>query len=359
MAVASSLVPELDEVVKHGDPRRRAAAVRQISDLFVNGAAHFHAGHIELFDGVLNILLPETDSDLRGELAERLSGLGNAPPELVRQLARDEEIRIAGPLLRRSPLIDDRLLGEIARLRGQGHLLAISERLTLSSPITDVLVRRGDRDVLRRVAGNDGARLSAIGYGSLIRRAGQDGPLALAIGNRPDLSAPLLKDLLAGAADPVRRQLFEAADPAKKLSINWALSELFGLPDEHMPAKRDFGPAQRAVVTLLNAGQLNEAAILGFARQHRYEEAVAALSAMSGVRISTLDGLVAGERPDPLLILGKSIGLEWATVRALIALRLGSGRAAAPDIEDARLNFQRLAQPTAQRVLNFWRTREP
>ena len=49
---------------------------------------------------------------------------------------------------------------------------------------------------------------------------------------------------------------------------------------------------------------------------------------MSGVKIATLDRLISGDRYDPILIVGKTIGLEWATVRALIMLRLGPNRTA-------------------------------
>jgi hypothetical protein len=46
-------------------------------------------------------------------------------------------------------------------------------------------------------------------------------------------------------------------------------------------------------------------------------------------------------------------------VRALILLRLGPSRVAAPaDIERARLNFARLMPSTAERVVRFWRTRQ-
>ena len=55
---------------------------------------------------------------------------------------------------------------------------------------------------------------------------------------------------------------------------------------------------------------------------------------MSGVKIATLDRLISGDRHDPILIVGKAIGLEWATVRALILLRLGPIRVPSPtDIE--------------------------
>jgi hypothetical protein len=208
------------------------------------------------------------------------------------------------------------------------------------------------------VAGNTGANFSQTGYWGLIRRAGDDGALALAVGLRNDLSLPLLKELLACSPDVVRRRLLDAAKPPAKSAISSALGELSGATTTNPARQRDFAPAQRAIVKLHNAGGLNEAATLGFAKGHKYEESVAALSAMSGVRIETLHQLVMGDRHDPILILGKSLAFEWPTVCALISLRLEPGRApAALDIEEARLNFERLAPTTAQKVLNFWRTR--
>ena len=136
------------------------------------------------------------------------------------------------------------------------------------------------------------------------------------------------------------------------------MAEISGVT-EAVESQRDFVPAQRTILALHRAGDLNEAALLGFAKAYRYEESVAALSAMSGVKISTLDGLISGDRHDPILIVGKTIGLEWATVRALILLRLGPNRVPAPaDIESARVNFARLMPSTAERVVSFWQTRE-
>src|ERR1700692_3282506 len=190
MAFATSLIPELDEIVKHGDPKRRAEATRRIAELFLLGAASFRPDHVDLFDGFLSDLVPHPDPAARADLAERLSVLANAPRRLVGQLAREDEISIAGPLLRRSPVIDEQALIEIARDKGQGHLLAMSERPALSPELTDVIVRRGDREVVRRAAGNAGAAFSPTGYSVLIRRAGQDAVLTLAVGQRDDLSGP-------------------------------------------------------------------------------------------------------------------------------------------------------------------------
>jgi uncharacterized protein (DUF2336 family) len=354
---AAALIPELDEIVRTGDPRRRAEAARRLGELFLQGAAGFSSVHVDLFDGVLTSLVPHAESGARAELAERLSLLSNAPRTLIGQLAREDEIAIAGPLLRRSPVIDQQVLIEIARAKGQGHLLAMAERPKLLADLTDVIVRRGDRDVVRRAAGNAGAEFSAGGYSTLIRRASQDSVLTLAVGQRADLSREQLKTLVAGSVDIVRRRLFDVVKPERQAAIKQAISEINGMT-EKVDSARDFAPAQRTILALHHADQLNELALLDFAKSFKYEEAVCTLAAMTGVKIATLDRLIAGDRYDPILIAGKTIGLEWATVRALILLRLGPNRVPSPaDIESARLNFTRLMPSTAQRVVDFWKTR--
>jgi uncharacterized protein (DUF2336 family) len=358
MTVATSLIPGLDEIVKRGDPKRLAEAASRIAELFLQDSAKLQPSHVALFDELLIDLVPFTETIARAGLAERLSLIANAPRALVGQLARENEILVAAPILRRSPVIDEQALLEIARLKGQGHLLAMSERPKLSPDLTDVIVSRGDRDVVRRAAGNAGAEFSEDGYSELIKRAGKDGVLTLTVGKRADLSDTRLKELLAGSIDAVRRRLFDVVKPDRQAVIAQAMSELTGFA-EHVDSKRDFMPAQRTILALHAAGELNEAALLGFAKSLRYEESIAALAAMSGVKIATLDRLISGDRHDPILIVGKTIGLEWATVRALVLLRLGPHRVPAPsDIEAARVNFARLMPSTAQRVVEFWKARQ-
>jgi uncharacterized protein (DUF2336 family) len=357
MTIATSLIPGLDEIVRNGDPKLRAEAARRIADLFFQDAAHLRPNHVDLFDEILIDLVPHAELIARAELAERMSQVSNAPKALVGRLARENEILVAGPILRRSPVLDEQALLEIARVRGQSHLLAMSERPKLSPDLTDVIVQRGDREVVRRTAGNAGALFSETGYTELIKRASQDGVLTLTVGQRADLSDVRLKQLLAGSIDPVRRRLFDLVRPERQNAIKLALAEIAGVP-ERFDSKRDFMPAQRVVLALHEAGNLNEAALFGFAKSHRYEESIATLSAMSGIKIPTLDHVISSDRFDPILMVSKTIGLEWATVRALILLRLGPNRVPAPsDIESARVNFAKLMPSTAERVVAFWKTR--
>ena len=359
MAGVTSPIPELEQFVRQVEPGRRSEIVRQIAQLFLQGASGFQPDHVDLFDTILVDLIPFTDSAARMDLAERLSLLSNAPSVVVNQLAQETEILIAGPLLRRSLVVDEQVLSDVARQNGQSHLLAISERPQLSAGVTDLIIRRGDREVVRRVASNSNALFSQTGYATLVKKAARDGVLTLTLGQREDLPEAQLRTLLAGSIDAVRHRLHQMVKPERQVMIRQMLNEIGGI-SKRGESRRDFAAAQRAVLALYRAGDLNEAALLGFAKAYRYDESVAMLSAISGVKVSTLDHLVSGDRYDPVIILGKALGLQWATVRVLILLRFGPSRVPAPaDMEIARQNFMRLIPATAERVVKFWQSGSP
>lgn len=359
MLAAAADLPGLDDIIKDATPERTAKAVRRIGALFAHGASQFNAQHVALFDNVLIGLLAQTDDQARAELALCLASLVNAPPSVVRELIQDDAIRISGPLLKNSPLIDEATLIEIADLKGQQHLLAISKRDAISPNITDVIVRRGERIVVRSVARNDTAAFSEQGYANLVQRAADDGILAVTVGQRIDLPAPLLQRLLSESADLIRRKIFDAATPERKSRIAKTIVEMSG-DGPTQSVRRDFAAAQAAVLVLHKVGKLNQEAVARFAQERKYEEAVAVLAAISGLALDIVDQVLSGGKRDSMLILGRGLNLEWTTLRALLALRLAAGRSlSAVDLENARVSYERLAPSTAQRVMKFWKERPP
>ena len=84
MATATHPIPELQDIARNVAPARRAAAIRQISELFVQSAELFGADHIALFDGILLGLLPQTEvaaPDVAAPPADGAVDLATAPPE--------------------------------------------------------------------------------------------------------------------------------------------------------------------------------------------------------------------------------------------------------------------------------------
>ena len=189
MDAALSLIPELEEVVQHGSREKRTEALQRITALFVNGAGSYKDEHVDVFDEVFGLLIEEIENKARAELSHRLAPVSNAPVKVLRRLANDDDIAVAGPVLKLAPRLAEADLIDVAETKSQAHLHAISGRRALGEAVTDVLVRRGNRDVARRVADNRSARISEQGFYRLVKRAEEDGILAEKVGLRPDIPA--------------------------------------------------------------------------------------------------------------------------------------------------------------------------
>lgn len=355
MAVPASLIPELEEVLQHGSAERRARTLQRITTLFLNGADQFNEDHVALFDGVFIRLIEEIENKARAELSNRLAPVSNAPIEAVRRLAKDDDIAVAGPVLEQSPRVPEADLVDIARTKSQAHLLAISGRTGIAEAITDELIRRGDRHVVRSVADNREARLSDRSFTKLVDQSEEDGILAEKVGMRPDIPPRLFRDLLLKATEVVQQRLLAAAKPDTQAEIRRVLARVSN--EVATATSRDFSAAQRAIESLHQQGKLNETALVDFANSGKYDEMIAALSRLCLVPIDVVDRLMGGDRPDPVLILCKSAGWEWPTVKALIMARPGNRNASSAGLDTAFSNFERLSPATALRVMRFWQAR--
>jgi uncharacterized protein (DUF2336 family) len=353
MGSPASLIPELEDMLAHGSPERRAMTLARITTLFLSGASQFNEDHVRLFDDVFGCLIAEIETKARAELSKRLAPVGNAPPQVVRKLATDDDIAVAGPVLAQSRRLRETDLVDIAKTKSQAHLLAISHRPGIAEPVTDVLVRRGDRSVIRSVAENRGAKLSDGSFSMLVDRAQYDVDLAEKVGLRPDIPANLFRELVLKATEVVQQRLLASATREEITRVLDKISKEVAAK----AAPRDFAAAQRAVETLRQQGKLDEAQLVVFANAGRFEETVATLAQLCGVPIEIVDRLMSGDRPDPILILCKSSGWSWQTARAIIVSRVGARTASSQALDSAFTNFERLSPATAQRVMRFWQTR--
>jgi uncharacterized protein (DUF2336 family) len=355
MGTPASLLPELEDVVQHGSAEKRAETLRRITTLFLDGADLFTTEHVALFDDVIGCLIEEIETRTLAELARRIAPVANAPSRLVSTLAKNDDITVAGPLLKQAAL-DETDLQFIAEKKSQAHLLAMSKRQELGEALSDILVQRGNLDVARSVATNHGAQLSEDAFTALVQRAEQDGVLAEKVGMRDDIPPRLFRQLLIQATEVVRKRLLTQAKPETQAEIRRVLAKV----SEEVAAKaapRNYAVALEIVRALHKDGKLNEADIAEFAAAGKYEETIAAMATVCAVPVEVVDRLMGGERADPVMILARAASFGWPTVHAIICSRPGS-KPSAQTLEAARENFARLTAATAQRVVHFWQVRQ-
>ena len=302
-------------------------------------------------------LIKRIETKAMVELSTRLAPVDNAPIEVVRQLARDNEISIAAPVLTQSARLTTEDLVDIASTKGLGHLLAISGRSDIAEAVTDVLLDRGDREVRHTLAKNGGARFSTGGFTKLLKSAEGDDALAEKVGLRLDLPLQVLRDLLLKATDAVRARLLAIAPPETRDEVQRTLSKISIEVSQEVAAPRDFARALQALTAMQQEGQLNEAAVAAFAAARKHEEVVVALALLCGAPVDLVAPLLRSVRDDGLLIICKAAGMKWPTVKEILKGRLINQGFTDPEFTSAKRDFLQLSQATAQRTLRFWKVR--
>jgi uncharacterized protein (DUF2336 family) len=361
-----SIIDEVESAIRLGSAEKGLETARRVTDLFLSSAGSFDDEQIALFDDVLERLIGTielralADMDARIALAEisaQLAPVAQAPPSVIRRLASNDEIRIAGPVLQESARLDDGELVKIASSKGEPHLLAIAGRWWLKEIVTDALLARRYLSVSRRLAANPGARVSGSGFAAMVVQAEADPELAVSVGVRVDLPSELRRRLLRSASEAVRARLLSRAPPHLFEEIQGAIAAVTVGVDREMSAVRDFEGAKRAIAMLKATGQLNETALLGFAKQRRYEETAAALAALSGSTVEVIRPLMQSLREDGLLVPCKAAQLSWETTSAVLECRFATGAMKPADLARAQGNYARIAAENARRTLRFWQVR--
>jgi uncharacterized protein (DUF2336 family) len=361
-----SIVDEVEAAIKLGSAEKSLETIKRVTDLFLLSAGSFNGEQIELFDNVLERLIKTielraiADVSARIALAEtsvQLASIAQAPPAVIRRLARHDEITIAGPVLTESPRLSPEDLVEIAETKGEPHLLAISGRWWLQEVVTDALLARHYPTVSRRIIKNPGARVSASGFAIVVAQAESDPELAVETGIRVDLPPELRNQLLRDATEAVRARLLSRAPPHIFEEIRSAIAAVSASVEREMSVARDFTAAKRFVAQLKDSGKLNEATLFAFAKARKYEETVAALAVLSKSSIEVIRPLMQSLRDDGLLIPCKVAGLSWEITSAILECRYSTGSIGPHELAGAKAQYAKIAADNAHRLLRFWQVK--
>jgi uncharacterized protein (DUF2336 family) len=358
MVTHATLIDELEDAVAHREISHRAKVLQRITDLFVTNSSQLSSEQIVLFDDVMTRLVEEIDVTARAAFGRRLAEMEMAPPGLVRELALDDCIEVAGPILAQFERIGEDTLVESATTKSQNHLLAISQRRYLSEGVTDVLVERGNQQVATSTVRNPGANFSEFGYSTLVKRAEADGDLAACIWRRTEIPRPHLLTLFLAASQTVQQQL-QSINPRRadevEAIIGCARDELQTESREHSPA---YLAARLHVESLRNAGRLSEPEVLAFARAGKFDETSVALSLMCELPIGLVERAMTHDKCDQLLVLAKSIGLSFDTVKVIMSIQATESDRPAIDIKEATVSYAKLRRETARKAIHYYRLRE-
>ncbi|MGD9924867.1 MAG: DUF2336 domain-containing protein [Pseudorhodoplanes sp.] len=357
MSDTSSLIQELEQAIAAGSSARRLDALTRITDLFLAGSGRHSQEQIALFDDILMVLIDTIEVNARVQLSRRLAPRPDAPEKVVRMLAFDDSIAVAAPVLIRSERLTDNDLVRNAGCKSQDHLQAITQRRTLSEPVTDALIERGNARIIHLVVKNAGARFSEAGFGKLVSRAVGDDGLARNVGARRDIPRHHFLKLLENASAEVRARLI-ASNPRLMDVVDATVADIAAcISDDVRNSSRDHARAVARVKRLHRTGQFSEADLHAYASAHDFERASVALAALGEFPIDLVERALIDRSTDLILILARAAQCSRVTVRAVLTMRTADRGLSPMDLAAALAQFDRLQLSTARSALEFYRLR--
>jgi uncharacterized protein (DUF2336 family) len=357
-ASQTGLIDQLEEVLNNKDLGRRAEVLRRVTDLFVLHSGTYSEEQIALFDTVMRRLLEQIERAARAQFGSRMAALPDAPRGVIRLLARDSDIEVAGPVLTHSERLDTDALVENAKSLSQDHLLAIATRKVLTEPVTDVLVDRGNQPVLSATTRNSGARFSEFGVSTLVEKACNDGHLALCIWSRPDIPRQNLVKLFVEASEAVRKQLVEADFRRAELIRSMVAKATDDIQTKARAGSSDFTEALRLARELHAEGKLGEPQVLTYAIEANFDKIVAAIAVLCDLPIGVVERAFVQNQTEQIIVLARALELTWTTAEKLLLLHAGVNGSSRKQLDLNFTSFSRLQPRTARTALQFLRMRE-
>lgn len=300
----------------------------------------------------LEILARDQVTRVRQILSEALKDVANAPPEVIRQLARDAELVVAGPVLQFSPVLTDEDLLEIIESHpAAGSLGAISRRDGIAEPVVDAIVATDDEEAVAFLLANESAQIRENTLDGIIDRALDVEPWHAPLISRPHLSSKAAVRLARFVAQNLLSKLGERQDlsPDALEEVRQVVERRLEeeLPEGEEAEKSTAEEALAKAKELMEAGTLDEDSITETVRNGNRELTMASLSLLSGLKIEVVRSVVTNHSAKGMLAVAWKAGLSTKLAEtlqkklALVSLK-DLLRAQGPDypLDDADLEWQ-------------------
>ena len=277
-----------------------------------------------VFDDVFQCLIEQIETSAKALLANRLAPIATAPPQTIRTLAFDDVIEVAGA---GAVAIGAARRRRADRERAQQEPGASAGDLAAAGAERSGDRRAGGARQRRRGAERPSTirarEFSERGFTELVTRAEGDDDLA-------DLHRPAARHAAPSLSEADRQGLGlsvrgeargrpSASSRTKCRARSRKRRSARGRRRRHDQADRDRARAGEIAARGRPARRASRSP--AFAEQGKFDETNAALAALAGVAVETAENMMIESRTEGVMILAKVAGMQWSSVRAIIAMR--------------------------------------
>lgn len=298
---------KLYTLAEDGSPSARTELTTAVVELLEK---NLNERERELISDVLISLMRQAQSDLRRALADRLAVLENAPLRVVLHMANDE-IAVAEPMLKQSPVLSDLDLAYIIKGKGSDYWRAIAGRAPLSQDVMDLLADTREPGTVRALAENGQIHLSRHAADVIGDMAQISEDLARPLLMRPDVPESVARRLYRFVGDDLRnyiRDYFGVQDAEVLGAVDDVIFEL-----ANEKADLNFMPTAKtmqAVDAMVNTGRLTHAVLMDTLQRGQYATFIAMFSRYAGMGPRAVHDMLSEGDGKVLAIVCRAIDLS-------------------------------------------------
>jgi uncharacterized protein (DUF2336 family) len=293
-------------LAKDKKPLARAELTSAVSELLEMSLSPRES---ELIADVLIGLMRQAEMELRQALAERLSIMDNVPLRLILQIANDE-INVAGSVLRNSPVLGDLDLIYIIKAKGADYWRAIAARKSISNHVMNVLAETRDFDTAMALVQNNNITLTNHVLVALSDLAQQHDVLATPLAYREEMTSEIAARLYKFAGDELKKYITE--------NFTISASEIERTIDDIVLDLVDSGSASefepsnallKAADRYKEKGLLTVQMMIGTLRRGQISSFVAQFSRFSGLSPKTIEDVLTQPNGQGLAVACKAFNI--------------------------------------------------
>jgi uncharacterized protein (DUF2336 family) len=263
----------------------------------------------ELISDVLISLMRQAESDLRQALSERLAVIDSVPLRVALHIANDE-ISVATPMLKTSPVLSDLDLLYIIKGKGAEYWRAIADRAHLSDGVMNVLADTREAGTVLTLARNDKIRLTRRTIDVISDMAETSEDLARPLLMRTDLPESIARNLYQHVGKELRqyiRDYFGVQDTAANDVIDDIILEF----SEGDQAKEFMPSAQMmdAANAMAAKGRISLQSVMETLQRGQYASFIALFSKYSGLSARTVHDVLSESGGKTLAVACKALNL--------------------------------------------------
>ena len=360
MASTNTNLHRLVELAKEPSSERRRDLMREVTDLFLEDPNGYSSTESNQFGEILAQVAKDVEVAVRAELADKLADVPAAPGNLMKDLATDDAMEVASPVLQRSECLSEDDLLDIVKSKGRDHAMAVSRREDVSENLSDALVETGDADVMVSLVENKSASISRATMEKVVDKAESVTALQSPLVARSDLPPEMMNEMFFFVSKTIKEQILQKNGQLDEADIAAAIAAgqqqiVASLEQQAAQADRK---AARTIDSLFRLKQLNERKMMEYLTNGEMDYFTFAFAKLGDLDAKTARRILAHPDCEAIAVVSKAVGFDRSSFSSMV-MKCGDTNTLSPDAVNGLIRLYDSVPPeVAQRTMRFWRVRQ-